>query len=348
MAYLTNCTARAFFLRSFPILILIALYKPSSAVPLLHSSTPEINQAAAQCCAAGPSCTQEMVAASASVLCYSNRWMSAQNRWCRAAACAYCASKAGMGNSSICRTVPIERNCPIKATSPPSISPTPMPAPSPLVSTPTPQNPTSTSSTYADNAPSPVNQKPCVLRVAGNAALINSSKLSAPSHWARHPDGSITWRPNGGSGIDEPGSGRTCAKFTVRRPGQYYVTLLSSAPHRTDHNDAWVKLDSGVDLYRPTGQKWRTGGSDWYKAFQNEGDNKVADYILTVNFDGHQLISKTLEADRMYSVCLGGRSSLFRVYGIVLAWCGGGADCDRDGATIRAEMGEMDAARCGV
>lgn len=312
------------FTSTIALALAILLFVPiSTAAPLTRPSKYQTNKASAQCCAAGKACSIWLASASAG--CHPGRWMSAQSLPCRQSACHFCATAGPYWRRTVCEGPEVRKNC--QAIKIQLRSPSPTPSPSPV--------------------PSPMAAK-CVYNIEYRRALIPAGALSAPSHWHRHSDGSITWRFNGGAGIDQPGSGTTCARFTVSRAGQYYLTLLSSAPHPTDHNDAWVRLSAGFDLYRPTGEKWKVGGRGWYKGFQNEGGRKLADYILTIDYDGHQFISKPLDTRRRYEVCLSGRSSRFRLYGIALARCTGGRDCNREGATIRRVMDNLKPAPCNM
>ena len=122
--------------------------------------------------------------------------------------------------------------------------------------------------------------------------------------------------------------------------------MWSAAPHPVDHNDAWIRLGPGVDLLKANKGVWRKGGSRWFKAYQNRGAGKLAKYVLSVDFNGHQLVSRWLTAGRPYSVCISGRSSRFRVYAIALVRCTGVKDCPRWSGTIRSEMASLKPAKC--
>lgn len=271
------------------------------------SLTQQVIAAAAKCSQSGPACKNAM--ASHSIYCRSGLWMSQQSEACRVAACAYCMQhKYSSEGKLICASPAFKNNCPARR---------------------------------SGSAP-----KKCTLKAGNNGMIIPASALDTPSHWSRLDDGSIVWRADGGWRIDPPGSGSTCARFTVRKAGQYYLTVDTASPHAWEHNDLWIRLSSGVDLFRPEGGHYRDGGAVWRKGYQKAGRGKRAKYLLTIDSFGHQFISKPLMPGKEYTVCLSGRSSLFRVYGIMLMWCNGKWDCARGGETVRRALTSIQPARC--
>lgn len=130
------------------------------------------------------------------------------------------------------------------------------------------------------------------------------------------------------------------------KDGTYYLTATSSAPHPTDHNDAWFRFSAGVDLYRPVSGSFRSGNSGWYKGYQNEGGNKKANYINTVDFNGHQFITKPLRAGDVYSACISGRSSRFSLYKMVFVHCENRENCSRFHPGIKAAMSDLSPSKC--
>lgn len=129
--------------------------------------------------------------------------------------------------------------------------------------------------------------------------------------------------------------------FKVNKPGMYRVVLKSAAPHRTDHNDLFMSLpESGAykrrfgvlsDLTSPVDPKkqWskRASPSDWFKVYQNRGGLQWDFGGKTVDFNGHDILTKKLRADgTWYSVRISGRSTKFNVDRIALYRCDGN-DC---------------------
>lgn len=271
---------------------------------------------AAVCCARGPYCSSLL--ARHSGVCLPRLWMSQQPRRCIQAACRHCRSLRA-NSMPVCRTTPLRRNCLLR--SPPR-----------TIMHKKPKHPTSPRSL-------------CSFRGGRFGVYIPAARLPVRKPWYRLRDGSIIWKPRGGGGIDRKGSGEACARFIPGVRGRFYVTLISSAPHGTEHNDVWIRVSSGVDLFR-TPRTWRGGSSGWYKAYQNMGGNRWANYVVTVDFNGHQIITKPLLRGRRYEVCLSGRSSRFRINAILLIGCGHHSKCDRYGRLIRSSLRRLRPSRC--
>lgn len=129
--------------------------------------------------------------------------------------------------------------------------------------------------------------------------------------------------------------------FKVRTPGTYRVALTSAAPHGTEHNDVWMALpESGAykrrhgaatALSEPlAGGDWAawTPPEAWFKVYQNAGGLKWHSGGKTVDFEGHDVVTRELRADgTWYSVRMCGRSTQFNVDRIVVFRCEG-AECD--------------------
>ena len=151
-------------------------------------------------------------------------------------------------------------------------------------------------------------------------------------------------KKNGGSSIDAKGTGDPfCVPFVPDRNGLFYFTIISSAPQFTDHNDVWFKFTASVVIYRPaSGSRMRKAG--WMKGFQNKGERKKADYVLTKDHDGHQIFLEGLQPGIQYKACVAGRSSKFKLYNFVLISCQSLGECDRMGRKVRSEMSNLPAA----
>lgn len=63
--------------------------------------------------------------------------------------------------------------------------------------------------------------------------------------------------------------------ITITTTGRYLVSLRSAAPHPTEHNDTWVRLEgeSEVVFYADNGPACSQFEDGWYKTFMNESDS---------------------------------------------------------------------------
>lgn len=172
----------------------------------------------------------------------------------------------------------------------------------------------------------------------GSKVVICMSKVQPKSSWTRKGTG-LTWRSNTKSQIDPEGSGEMCFNFKVPKTGIYYLTAVTSAPHATDNNDLWVKLNSGLRLFNKN-MGFRTSGSGYFKGYQNLGGNMKADILSSIDRDPHQFLTYTLSKGSKQTLCMSGRSSKFTVYKFVLVQCSGDS-CDRYSKYIKDSMNGM-------
>lgn len=246
--------------------------------------------------------------------------MSAQPHQCRVAACRYCYTGKRRVTADVCSTDAIVKNC-FKS--------------KPAASKPAPPK----------RAPTKPARRGCVYFSGGGKVVIRATELRIGSHWNRVGD-AIVWKKGGGQGIDAMGSGTVCANVRFRKGGVWYMTAVSSAPHPTEHNDAWFRFSGGVDLYRPQSGSFKKGSGGWYKGFQNNGGNKPADYIVTIDHNGHQFLTKPVRKGKVYQVCVSGRSTKFSLYKLVFIKCDGGAQCSRFNSNIKQRMLNLNPSRC--
>ncbi|CAN8063342.1 unnamed protein product [Agarophyton chilense] len=288
------------------------------------------NYFAAQCAGEGPRCIPWT--AGSSLVCMPYRWMSAQPRACIQAACNYCSVGSRRFDVSVCRRLAIYKNC-FKGNTPARQAPGPA-APRPLP-------PKS-----APRAPRPRSRPngSCAYRAQGDKIVIPAWALPGAPGWKKNGDGSMTYKPGGGGGIDRQGAGQVCTNIKVNTDGQYYFTIQSRAPHGTEHNDAWFRFSGGFQLYKP-GSRSISGNSGWYKGYQNKGGNRMADYLVTIDFNGHQFITNYLNSRNTYQVCMSGRSTRFSVYSLVFVRCSGNT-CSRFGPQMQNAMSSLPSSKC--
>lgn len=318
---------RVVIMRAPVLLSLVFLFAGSLTV--VRAQSGQNNYAAAACCARGPKCWPQH--AKESQYCRTGQWMSGQSKNCQRAACRYCNKSKARRQRPVCRAIPILRNCFNRR--PPFPRPPPLPSRKP-------------------NNPKPSSPRPgrrgCSFRAVGGKVVIPAMQLPAPGQWKRtNGNTAITWKPSSGGGIDRPENGAPfCIRFTPDRSGTHYFTVLSSAPHPTEHNDAWFRFPMGVTLYRPETGSVRNGGTSWHKGYENLGQNIVANYIVTIDFNGHQFITKPLTKGKTYSVCISGRSTKFSIYKVVLVNCSSLSGCSRYGGFIKSAMANLPSSKC--
>ena len=133
----------------------------------------------------------------------------------------------------------------------------------------------------------------------------------------------------------------------------YYLSAVTVARYGTGHNDMWLRFPSGVYRYRPQRGSIRVPSGEWLKAYQNRGEGVKADYLLNVNFDGHQFVTTPLRAGRTYALCVAGRSTLFELFKLTMVACESGMDaedsigkCSRFSGDIRRKMSSLPPSPC--
>lgn len=216
------------------------------------------NFAAAACCARGPRCwPQHMMD---SKLCEKGVWMSAQPRSCQRSACRYCHKNGQRRSTAVCKSIPILKNCfnvkPPYMTSPDKFKPpTSKPMPPPTVNKPQPKVPITPQRTPPKHHIPPSKPAPPGRRKHTNCrsfagtdgkVVIPASAMPANGHWVRtsfNRKSGLTWKPKGHGGVDRPENGSPfCMRFRADRQARYYFTVISSAPHGTEHNGLFLLL----------------------------------------------------------------------------------------------------------
>lgn len=190
----------------------------------------------------------------------------------------------------------------------------------------------------ADRAP----PRGCTFHTKNGMLNIAARDFPVRGHfWKRTSDGGVVWKEGGGLKIDHEGTGDPfCVPFKPDRDGLFYFTAISSAPHSSEHNDVWFKFTSKVKIYRPTtGSVQRRSG--WIKGYENEGNNKKADYVLTVDHKGYQFFLEGLQKGAVYKVCASGRSTRFKLFNFVFMHCDSLKSCVRWNNYVRNAMAHL-------
>lgn len=133
----------------------------------------------------------------------------------------------------------------------------------------------------------------------------------------------LVYKPDVSSGIDSEGSGELCFPVTMSTSGNYFFTMISYTPKRTDHNDMWVTTSK--QLRMSAIRDSRTFDSEplkYLKAFQNRA-NIFATSMKNKDRDGHRFEIVGVDAGVSFRVCISGRSSKFEIFALVLKRCEG-------------------------
>lgn len=303
--------------------------------------------AAALCMSRTKNCREED--ATRSVYCKDNTYVARQPLACRRAGCMYCFEDTHKDETA-CLSWAVKTWCYERAHEWLLPKPRVEPESNPASNTPEP-SPETTENPAALNDKRWKNPEDC-LWVGKDDKVVLGLKYFKPTkdwkHTAKSGDG-LTWRPWKEHGIDKRGSGEMCFNFKAPTAGFYYLTALSSAPHRTEYNDMWIKLDRGLRLYRARtaqrkGSKPRTG---YEKAYQNHGRNEKSNLLSGVNHKPHRFITEWLTENRVYTMCMSGRSSKFTVYKLVMIRCvTNPGQCMRTSKYIRDMMKVLPNAEC--
>lgn len=279
-------------------------------------------------------------AAKASRVCFPRRWMTAQPRQCVENACKYCEDRVRR-TTPVCRTYPMVNNC-VKAKGGVSSRGEGMNTQSEPKKQP--GGPSSNEKKPEHNPNKHKGGTNCWGYTGINGAInLPVRAFKGPtSRWTRKQD-SITWEKYGSNtrGVDSPGTGTLCTKVKIPDTGRYYVTMFTSAPHPTEHNDCWLRFSGGFDLYRLAQNSFRHGHRGWYKAYQNKGRNLRSDYVLTIDFNGHSFMTKQVYRGAVYSLCISGRSDKFTIYGLAMVKCDFKRGCTRYSYKVQSAIRKL-------
>lgn len=151
---------------------------------------------------------------------------------------------------------------------------------------------------------------------------------------AYKPDSSIGWAEQPPTSMADERI--KTYRFKVNTAGTYRMVLKSSAPHPTEHNDVFMAFPESGALMRRHGETkdltwpmdknadWDTSidSSNFFKVYQNQGNREWNYGGKTVDFNGHDIITRELQADgTWYSLRLCGRSTQYFVDRIYLFRC---------------------------
>lgn len=305
-------------------------------MPMIATTSDlETFEAAAKCIAEQTRCSMTM-AIMTSNYCHAKVFVAQQPKRCLDLACTYCA-KPDNKEKNTCTSYAIRRWC----TNPsPSPEPSASAQPSSDLSSPRRAIPTKTPSPAPVPTSDPVKlalyPDECLWTpVNAHQIVINLADVPPELPWERNGDGWV-WKKNEPSGTDTPGSGEKCFDIKIRMSGSYLVTILSRAPHPTDHNDLWIMMKKGLSLYRASTDKFLKTTSGYVKGYQNAGRNREEKTLSTVDHNPHILVVDWMNEDEKHRICISGRSSKFTVDKIVLLNCYVKGDgCRRNGKPMQ-------------
>lgn len=132
----------------------------------------------------------------------------------------------------------------------------------------------------------------------------------------------LVWEAGGGGGIVRGGSrGVYCFDIRLETAGDYYLTAVTAAEERTEHNDWWMNSDLGFRLLRGS-ETMTVAPGKWTKGYQNKGAFEIHNRISSVDGTPHSFLVP--DVDGQVEVCVAARSTRFEAYKVVLAKCVGG------------------------
>ncbi|KAI0561259.1 hypothetical protein FGB62_89g09 [Gracilaria domingensis] len=156
-----------------------------------------------------------------------------------------------------------------------------------------------------------------------NRVTISLGSVTPVDGWVRKSRGGLSglvFRPDKNHGILKPGvEGEMCFSVRLSEPGDYHLTAVSAAPDRTENNDMWIKCSKPLTLIRKG--VVNNGNTDWYKGYQNDGSNKIADHLKTVDNRGHDFVITNVRANENFNICISGRSYRYEVFKIIANKC---------------------------
>lgn len=132
--------------------------------------------------------------------------------------------------------------------------------------------------------------------------------------------------------LKEGQSPPVCMNMKPKMSGDYYLTAVTYALHKTEYNDLFIKCDKKMMKMRG-GDKESVKPNTFMKGYQN--DKKMSDFLGNVDFKPHQLVVKDVMSDETVKCCVQGRSAKFEVFKIVMKKCSG------SGCLISANRGKF-------
>ncbi|GAB0489651.1 hypothetical protein MMPV_000876 [Pyropia vietnamensis] len=203
------------------------------------------------------------------------------------------------------------------ATPIPDPAPSPTPAPRVIDATPTP--------TSVPSPPPPATGSACSV-YAGAAGVVRmpAAATGAGGGWEVQTIAgleALIFRPNKeATTVDPPGAaGVRTFSFKADEAGPYRVVMRMNAPHPTDYNDVWMKLGAGARKFKNGVLSSLTAG--YFKVYQNQGKREWMVGGKHVDFNGHDLYTRSLAVGETFTVSLSGRSSQIAIADVLLLGC---------------------------
>lgn len=188
--------------------------------------------------------------------------------------------------------------------------------------------------------------KGCVRQGRNGKIVVSFGNLKGRDGWTRVYRGGmagLVFRKERTHGIVSAGKeGRICMKVKADVGGDYYVGMLTAAPHPTENNDCWLSSSKGFRLERG-GERRFVGKGVWTKAYQNKGGLKINNVITSVDHRPHVFIVPGVGRGEVVEMCVSGRSYKFEIYKLVMKKCVGG-ECQS--SATRFKLGSLAASRC--
>ena len=106
--------------------------------------------------------------------------------------------------------------------------------------------------------------------------VIEAESAATDGRWAVRTD--VEGYTGEGYVVADSAAGELAYPVEIRTPGRYLVLLRSAAPHPTEANDSWIRLDGpdSVSVKATAGDRLACSQHDdgWYKTFMNESGDR--------------------------------------------------------------------------
>ncbi len=112
--------------------------------------------------------------------------------------------------------------------------------------------------------------------------------------------------------IDGAGGGILTYPIQITQTGVYRFLYRTSAPHPTEHNDAWIRFrDNEVEARTDAGDVIDLGQDTWFKVYQGRGNDEW-NYAAHTQEGPHQVYA-LIDTPGTYRLEVSGRSTLFKM-----------------------------------
>ena len=183
----------------------------------------------------------------------------------------------------------------------------------------------------------------CVGAEKDGRIIMDAKNVGVVGGWVLKDDG-IEYKPNGGEGIEKPFTDVLEYEFEAGTDSKYLLTYEVTAPHPTEHNDAYLGFPKGGLTAAKPGDLRQLDEDKMFKGYNNAAKRAVG--AFHVDHDPHTLITTaTLKKGEKYTIPLGARSTKFTVHNIILFPCSGD-ECFRGSNVYKENTKDISTTGC--